>query len=206
MSMSRDTLEHLLRSDPRVWRGCGSEKQAWPVISTGFAELDAVLPGGGWPMGALVEISVRCLGLGEMRLLLPAMASLSQAGRCIAWVAPPHQAYAPALLQAGIELRQVWVVEAHQADDIPWSLEKLLRSGCCGMALAWPRRLADHQTCRLQLAAEEGSALAVLFPRQTGGASYAAIRIEARPVAEGLALDIVKARGRLRRTSLIVPG
>lgn len=202
--MNRNALDNLLGSEPGIWRGFRSEGKAWPVIATGFPELDAVLPGSGWPLGALLEVGTRCLGLGELRLLLPAMASLSQGGRWIVWVAPPHQVYAPALLQAGIELRRVLVVEPQLAGDIPWSLEKLLRSRCCGMALAWVQRLADHQTRRLQLAAEESGALAVLFPRQTGGASHAALRIEVKPAEAGLALDILKARGSLRRESVIV--
>lgn len=202
--MNRNALENLLLSEPGIWRGFRSESKAWPVIATGFPELDAVLPGGGWPLGALLEVGARCLGLGELHLLLPAMASLSQAGRWVVWVAPPHQVYAPALLQAGIELHRVLVVEPQLAGDIPWSLEKLLRSGYCGMALAWVRRLADHQTRRLQLAAEESGALAVLFPQKASGASHAALRIEVKPAEEGLALDILKARGSLRRESVIV--
>jgi cell division inhibitor SulA/protein ImuA len=103
-----------------------------------------------------------------------------------------------------VELGQVWVVEPRQAGDIPWSLEKLLRSGCCGMALAWPRRLADHQVRRLQLAAEAGGGLGVLIGQSAAGAGYAALRIEANPAPQGLAVDILKARGSLRRASVIV--
>ncbi len=198
-------LQKLLSEDPGIWRGLRSESFAWPVVATGFPELDTLLPGGGWPLGALLEILTPCLGVGELRLLLPAMAALSKAGRWIAWVAPPHQPYAPALVQAGICLSQMLIVGSGEAGDIPWSLEKLLRSGSCGMALAWPRRLNAHQTRRLQLAAEQGNALGVLFPGQTGCNGHAALRIEARPTQEGLALNIVKARGSLRRESLILP-
>jgi len=198
-------LQQLLSEEPGIWRGLRSENSAWPVIASGFPELDALLPGGGWPLGALMEILTPCLGVGELRLLLPAMAALSHAGRWIAWVAPPHQAYAPALVQAGIRLSQVLIVESRETSDIPWSLEKLLRSGRCGMALAWPCRLSAHQTRRLQLAAEQGGALAALFPGQTGNNSHAALRIEVSPLPEGLALNIVKARGSLRHESLILP-
>jgi hypothetical protein len=197
-------LQQLLSEEPGIWRGLRSESSVWPVIASGFPELDALLPGGGWPLGALLEIMTPCLGVGELRLLLPAMAGLSLSGRWIAWIAPPHQPYAPALVQAGIRLSQVLIVESRETSDIPWSLEKLLRSERCGMALAWPGRLNAHQTRRLQLAAEQGNALAVLFPGQTGSSSHAALRIEIRPTLEGLALNIVKARGSLRRESLIL--
>lgn len=204
--MSTSALEHILRSQAGVWRGLHADNQSWPVIATGFPALDALLPGGGWPLGGVLEILSLCLGVGELNLLLPAMVYLTQAKHWIAWVAPPQQVYAPALAQTGIDLAYVLIVDCQQEADIPWSLEKLLRSGRCGMALAWPRRLSDHQIRRLQLAAEAGSALAVLFPKQRNiGSGYTALRMEVRPTKTGLALHILKARGSLQRTSLILP-
>jgi hypothetical protein len=204
--MSGETLEQLLRGRHAIWRGCRAQDKAWPVIATGFAELDAALPGGGWPLGALLEIATTHLGIGELRLLLPAMAEISRSGRWIAWVTPPYQPYAPALSQAGVDLAYLLIVDAREAADIPWSLEKLLRSGHCGMTLAWPKRLSAHQARRLQLAAEEGSALAVLFPRETGESGYAAVRLVVRAGPEGLEVNIVKARGSLGRDSVVLTG
>ncbi|AMK78311.1 MULTISPECIES: translesion DNA synthesis-associated protein ImuA [Methylomonas] len=203
--MNRSALDQLLRSQAGIWRGLRSENQVWQVIPSGFAELDALLPCGGWPLGGVLEILSPCLGIGELSLLLPAMADLTQAKRWIAWIAPPQQVYTPALLQAGIDLNYVLVVDCRQAADIPWSLEKLLRNGRCGMTLAWPRRLSDHQIRRLQLAAEAGSALAVLFPKQLNGSGYTALRLEVRPAETGLDLHILKARGSLQRASLTLP-
>ncbi|WP_446811809.1 translesion DNA synthesis-associated protein ImuA [Methylomonas sp. 2BW1-5-20] len=199
------SLNQLLRSQTGIWRGLHSEQQNWRTIASGFTELDALLPGGGWPLGGVLEVLSPCLGIGELSLLLPAMAGMTQAKRWIAWIAPPQQVYAPALAQAGIDLAYVLVVDCRQAEDIPWSLEKLLRSGRCGMTLAWPRRLSDHQIRRLQLAAEAGSALTVLFPKQRSGSGYTALRLEVRPAETGLALHILKARGSLQRASLTLP-
>jgi cell division inhibitor SulA/protein ImuA len=131
------------------------------------------------------------------------MAAISKF-RWVAFITPPHQPYPPGLQQAGIELRHLLVVCAQAAADVSWSLEKLLRSGHCGMALAWPQRLSDHQTRRLQLATETGNALTVLFPRQASQTSHAAVRLSANPVADGLVLNILKARGRLSRESVVV--
>ncbi|OQW78636.1 MAG: hypothetical protein BVN35_02965 [Proteobacteria bacterium ST_bin11] len=201
--MSISELDQLLGSQTGIWRGLRSENQAWPVIASGFAELDALLPGGGWPLGGVLEILSPCLGIGELSLLLPAISYLTQTQRWIAWIAPPHPPYAPALLQAGIDLNYVLVVDCRQANDIPWCLEKLLRSGRCGMTLAWPNRLGDHQIRRLQLAAETGSALAVLFPKQRNlGTGYTALRLSIKPTATGLVVQILKARGSLQRASI----
>lgn len=200
--MNAIALDQLLRSQTGIWRGLHSENQNWRTIATGFAELDALLPGGGWPLGGVLEILSPCLGSGELSLLLPAMSHITQNKRWIAWIAPPQQVYAPALTQAGIDLAYVLVVDCRQAADIPWSLEKLLRGGRCGMTLAWPNRLNDHQVRRLQLAAEADSALAVLFPKHPSGNGYTALRLEVKPCTTGLALHIMKARGSLQRASL----
>ena len=203
--MNTNALNELLRSQTGVWRGLRSEHQAWPTVATGFAALDALLPGGGWPLGGVLEIGLPRLGIGELSLLLPAMSRITQAKRWIAWVAPPQQVYAPALLQTGVDLSHCLIIDCNQEADIPWSLEKLLRSRRCGMALAWPQRLSDHQIRRLQLAAEAGSALAVLFPKQASGSGYTALRLELDTTTAGLALHILKARGSLQRTRLTLP-
>jgi len=205
MNSPAESLEQLLRKQAGIWRGLHSKSPDWAILQTGFAELDASLPGGGWPLAALLEILTPCLGIGEIRLLLPAMAKLSQAGRHIIWVSPPYQPYAQALVQAGITLSQILVVECQQDNDIPWTLEKLLRNPRCGMALAWPKQLSDHQSRRLQLATEQGHSLAVLFPQQRGPNNHAALRIELRPTNDGLLLTILKARGSLRRESVFLP-
>jgi hypothetical protein len=97
------------------------------TLTSGFAALDAELPGGGWPLGALCELLPRHVGIGELRLLGPALASLSAAGRSLAWIAPPHRPYAPALAAAGIDLARVLVVNRHwlRAVAVPY---------CCGPA------------------------------------------------------------------------
>ena len=39
-----------------VWRADALDAGAAPAFTTGHAALDAALPGGGWPLGALVEL------------------------------------------------------------------------------------------------------------------------------------------------------
>ncbi len=197
-------LADLLASRAGIWRGLHSEHAAWPVVDSGCPELDAVLPGGGWPLGTLAEVTIPALGCGELRLLSPAMASLSQTGRHIIWIAPPYQPYAPGLLQTGCALAQLLSVNVDGDNEIAWCAEKLLRSGRCGMVLLWPRRLDNRQIRRLQLAAETGSALAILFVLP--GQSYpgAALRIAVNPTATGLTVNILKARGSLRRSVLTI--
>ena len=87
-------LDLVLRN-PAIWRGDQYAKVAIESIPTGFAELDAQLPGGGWPRAALTELLANQCGIGELRLLLPALARLSQDDKWLVLVAPPHRPFAP---------------------------------------------------------------------------------------------------------------
>jgi hypothetical protein len=91
-----------LLSHPAIWRGedCAREPASVP---SGFRQLDAALPGGGWPRGALTELLLEREGIGELRLTLPALARLQAEGRSIVWVVPPYRPHAPALTAAGLD-------------------------------------------------------------------------------------------------------
>lgn len=190
------TLETLLqRSD--VWRG-GRLTAAVKAVPSGFSDLDELLPGGGWPQGALTEIIMSRQGIGALRLLIPALARLSQGERWICWVAPPYIPYAPALLNAGIDLSRILLVHPRAQQDGLWAVEQSLRSGNCAAVLAWPTLDDKAISRRLQLAAEAGDALGVLFrPRHfLQRPSAAALRIQLTPdVDGGLSVSILKRRG-----------
>jgi hypothetical protein len=65
-----------------VWRADELARQAGATRPTGHAVLDAVLPGGGWPVGALVEVLQPQAGQGEWRLLLPALGASPRVRWC----------------------------------------------------------------------------------------------------------------------------
>ena len=191
--MNLDTL--LQRPD--VWRG-GQVSAAVKAVPSGFAELDAQLPGGGWPQGALTELIMPRQGIGALRLLMPALAQLSQDDRWICWVAPPHIPYAPALVSAGIDLSRVLLVHPKARQDGLWALEQSLRSGNCSAVLAWPTLEDNVILRRLQLAAEAGDALGFLFRSQhyVQRPSPAALRLQLEPEIGGsLSVSILKRRG-----------
>lgn len=193
MNTALDSLLH----HPGIWRGDQRAQAATDVVPTGFAELDELLPGGGWPRGALTEILVEREGIGELRLLLPALARLSQGSGWLAWVAPPHVPYAPALAATGLGLKRLLVAQAQSAGDAWWAAEQALRSGACDAVLAWLRTPDERRMRRLQLAAETGRAWGVLFrpARAAQDRSPAALRLRLEPVANGLAVHILKRRG-----------
>lgn len=179
----------------RVWKGRPVAPQA-SVHPTGLAALDAVLPSGGWPEAALSEILMAKEGVGELQLVLPTLARLSTAGERIVLVAPPYTPYPHAWQNAGVDLRQLSVIQAEERDTL-WAVEQCLRSGSCGAVLCWPRKADDRALRRLQVAAETGQTLAFAWRslHEAINASPAALRlaIEAKPAQ----VRVLKCRGGL---------
>ena len=191
MSTSLATLlEH-----PALWRGeeCARLAAAEP---SGFAALDRCLPGGGWPQGALTELITPIAGIGELTLLMPVCARLTQAGRSLIFVAPPYIPYAPALAAAGLDLTRLLLVKAQSRKDRLWALEQALDSPSCGAALAWIEHFDDRSLRRLQLACERSGACGFLFMQQDKMSSTAALRLALSATEDGcLAVRILKRRG-----------
>lgn len=136
-----DALDKLLEN-PRLWRG-SSRGDGYRGLASGYPRLDRHLPGGGWPPHALTEILLEHYGTGELKLLMPALARLSQAENdateagWITWVAPPFEPYPPALLQWGINLSRVLIVRPKEAAEALWAAEQALSSGNCAAVLLW---------------------------------------------------------------------
>jgi hypothetical protein len=189
-------LESVLQH-PGIWRGNQRAQTAEDALPTGFAALDALLPGGGWPRGALTELLLARQGIGELRLLMPTLARLAEADGWLAWVAPPYVPYAAALAAAGIDLKRLVVAKPPSEADAWWTAEQALRSGACGALLAWLRAADERRMRRLQLAAETGHSWGVLFrhARVAQERSPAALRLLLEPVTDGLAVTILKRRG-----------
>ncbi|MEJ5212054.1 MAG: translesion DNA synthesis-associated protein ImuA [Burkholderiales bacterium] len=198
--MAASSLDTLLQH-PALWRGDQLAQVAQPSLASGFEALDRELPGGGWPVGALTELLHEREGIGELRLLLPALARLTGAGRWVAWVAPPHLPYAPALAAAGIDLARLLVIGAVSPRDDLWAAEQALRAGSMGAVLFWPGELDARAARRLQLAAEAGGAAGFLYRPLAAATepSPAALRIALEPPS---ALRILKRRGRAASASI----
>ena len=197
------SLDKLL-ANPRVWRG-RDQAGCRAGLASGYPELDRHLPGGGWPPDALTEILTGHYGIGELRLLMPALARLSSTAPeqdfaepgWIAWIAPPFQPYPPALRQYGLDLSRMLIVRPKDAGEVLWSAEQALSSGTCAAVLLWPETLDDQSGRRLQLAAEKGRSWAIAFrpPSARRQPSAAALRLELQTNAEGTRVHILKSRG-----------
>ena len=160
--------EVLARGD--IWRGDALATLPADAIPSGYPELDAELPGGGWPRGSLTEFLADQSGFGELNLLLPALASLSREGGWLALVAPPYLPYAPAWSAAGVALERLVVIQPGKMID--WSLEQLLASSGFAGIIAWPGAINERSLRRLQVAAEGRPVFAGLW-RSTAHAAAA---------------------------------
>jgi cell division inhibitor SulA/protein ImuA len=190
-----------ITADARVWKlKDASAAPPRPVWSTGISSLDARLPGGGWPTASLVEVLQDDTGLGEVQLFLPALVECQRTAGAppwLVWIAPPHEPYAPALAQQGIELGRLLVVRPATAMEALWAAEQALSSGVCAAVLLWLKGTDNRWLRRLKLAAEKGGALGVLFrpERHRFESSPASLRLLVTQGEHRIHLELLKVQG-----------
>ncbi|PZQ27762.1 MAG: translesion DNA synthesis-associated protein ImuA [Stenotrophomonas acidaminiphila] len=169
-----------------LWHAGRSAAIAADGEPTGHDALDALLPQGGWPRRSLTELLLPADGVGELALLLPTLARMTQAGSTVAVIAPPYVPYAPAWQAAGVDLSLLEIVDAAPRDAL-WAFEQCLRSGACAAVLGWPVQADGPALRRLQVAADSGECLgfALRDRRHAANPSAAALRLEAVSDAQG---------------------
>ena len=183
---------------PDVWRANGLANATLPALASGFAALDAELPGGGWPRGALAEMLSDHVGVGECSLMMPALKRLADDEKWSLLVAPPQALHAPAWASAGIDLARLIVVSPSRASDALWAAEQALASGTLGSVLCWTTHIDARQVRRLEVAAAGSETVAFLFrpARARTESSPCALRLLLSAGARGtLAVELLKRRG-----------
>ena len=184
-----------------VWHAHALADLQGEVVATGDAGLDAQLPGGGWPVGALTEIlqphAVHC----EWRLLLGALVHCGQGP--VVLVGAPYAPFVRSLQSQGlVSQRLLWVSVQESAARL-WAAEQALRCAQVDAVLAWLPQARSAQLRRLHIAAaEHHKLLFVMRPEQARTeASPAALRLHVAPVGvqvmdgNGLQVEIFKRKG-----------
>ena len=162
-------------------------------LSSGWPEVDALLPGGGFPRGALAHL-VGGPASGKTRLALCTLREAQAGGGLVAFVDGSGELYPPAAVVLGVDPVRLLIVrpgagrgaEAERREALPglWAAEALLAS-CAFAAVAIdvplrgvPAARAEAMLRRLRSAAEKGGA-AALWISPPGGASLpAGLRLE----------------------------
>ena len=190
------SLEQLLAGRADLWRGRAAPTATPAGVPTGYPALDLALPWHGWPPASLSEV-LDPRPEGALGLVLPALVRLSRGPRWLLLVDPPLPPFAPALAASGLDLTRLVVVTT--GGETAWAAEQGLHSGACSAVLIWggdsPWRGVALR--RLQLAAQTGGALALLFRGEAAARdpSPAALRLQVRPTPAGLAVSVLKQRG-----------
>ncbi len=172
-------LRALAKTMPGAWDFPDAARR----VPTGFAELDDAL-GGGLGRGALNEIHVAGAGSGALEALLPCLERAGSGRRLLAWIHPTRAPYPPALVQTGGDLRRWLIVRPPSEDEHQWAIDQALRAGACDAVVAFVGDLDDRRLRRLQLAAETGDTLAILFRPGALATrpSPAPVRLSAEPI------------------------
>lgn len=204
---------------PALWRGHQLGSSRAGTVATGQPALDAQLPGGGWPKQALTELLAPHIGIGEWRLVAPALMAAQRSQGLVMVFDPPAEPMAAALLRFGLALDRLVIVRSDPAPSPSsssssssrrplaggagaaacWALEQALKSGHLGAVLAWlPPRLSPEAMRRLQAAAGRHDGVAFVL-REAEAAlrpSPAPLRLQLQPAGpDRLRVEVLKRRG-----------
>ncbi len=209
------SLESLLNHG-QLWHGKGLHTKGFH--STGFSELDGVLPHGGWPQDAIIELISPAPGLGDMALVLPELARLSQQEGIVACITPPWLLHGPMLEESGVCLERLLCVPS--AADEPqeskrrslqkakkstlnslksqqWAAEQIIKSGGCNGLLYWQAKpLPFIHYRRLQMLCGQFHCPVFMFHQSAPINSPSSVRLKIVARAEKhVQVQVLKVRG-----------
>jgi len=205
--MPRTTLlRHPEHIHPALWKASQLAQSQRPTLSTGFRQLDAQLPGQGWPIGALIEISLNQPGIGEIALLSPALAQL-ESNRCVMLVHPPYPPYFHCWNNWGLGRQRLFWVQTGNTPDSLWACEQALRHNACAALLCWAPGAHPSALRRLHLAARQSDTLFVMLrsPAESRQPCAAPLRLAIQPAPQGLVVSILKRSGPACLHSVSIP-
>ena len=191
-----------------VWRASELGTAPAPVRSSGWPELDAQLPGGGWPCQALTEILLPRTGSCEWRLTGHALGSLATQEKAIVLIGPPASPHVPGLMHAGLDARHLVWIQAESMAERLWAAEQLIRANAAAAVLAWLPQARPEHIRRLQISALRCEGLVFLFRPEAAcqQASAAPLRLRVQPGPDwSLQTHILKRRGALHEEAIFLP-
>lgn len=177
---------------------------------SGHDELDQLLYGG-WPEAGLVELNYSHQGIGELRLLWPLLKQKTKKhtiqSNLQVWVNPPAGVHSQALVQAGINLQQLVIVQCANPKEALWAAEQSLQSGCCEYVVLWQQHMRTSEAKRLQWAAKDNGALLFWLRESSTDRSGLPIsaRLELSPCPQGIHVEVTKLQGQWPPAGRTIP-
>ncbi|QNP48883.1 translesion DNA synthesis-associated protein ImuA [Diaphorobacter aerolatus] len=193
------------------------------TLASGYAALDAQLPGGGWPLGGMSEMLLPAALHPEWSLVAKALAQVlsQQPQQHAVLVAPPFQMFAPFAEISGVAARQLCCVHSGHTEQehgarkrgqmgdarSVWVSEQALRCGDVCAVLAWLPHAQSQALRRLQLlAAQQRQLLWVFRPEQARAqSSPAPLRLWLRVLDRSVQVHVIKRRGPSLTTPVELP-
>lgn len=199
--MMSDLID-LLAKRQLVWRGreragsADAAEQHKAYVASGYEGFDQALQG--LPRTGVVAINTSP-GVGELRLLLPALQTLQDESeqRLCVFINPPGQICAEFFYHQGFELKNIIVVKTRDKTEALWAAESCAKSGACTAVLLWHNFFEAHQIKRLQLASEAGDCMQVLLrsPQHSRLSLPVALSVQLTPISQGLNIHVMKRKG-----------
>ena len=179
------------------------------TVATGYPALSRVLPGSGWPCGAMTEVLQAQSGQHEWGLVVPALAALQAASPSglVVLVGAPYCPFGPALGTRHFNMHKLLCIKPTAKADNPallWATREALSCADVVAVLAWLPDARSAHLRRLQIAADTHNKLLFVFRPLSAqnDSSPAPLRLKLAGIgqaanvgAHNLQIDVFKRRG-----------
>ena len=192
-----------------VWRAGELGAACVQTIATGYDALSRVLPGGGWPCGAMTEVLQPQPGQHEWGLVAPAIGALQALApepkpegslhKWVVLVGAPHCPFGPALGARQLNMQRLLNIHIEKNDNpaMLWATREALQCADVTAVLAWLPDARSAHLRRLQIAAQMHNKLLFVFrPLQAQNeSSPAPLRLRLAGVGVGVGMGAPQALG-----------
>jgi len=197
--------KHIESIHAAAWRATPLARTYGKTVDTVYAAMSEQLPGQGWPVGTVVEFLLQQAGVGELRLLGPALVTVSHK-RSVALVEPQQIHNGLGYAHIGVDPTTLMWLKVSKSSDALWCAEQILKLSSCGAVMLWQQHILTESLPRLLVAAQTSQTLFfVMRPLACAqDPSPASLRLTVRPAADGIAIEVIKRKSRASAQSLNV--
>jgi len=116
--------------------------------------------------GTMTEIVVQDENFSNIPMLMPLLAQLSQDDRWFVWIAPPVLLPKNLLIEAGIDLNKVILLNPDNKHSTFELAKQALSTGTSHAVISWPGYLNDQEFNDLENAAKKGQSHGIIIRRR----------------------------------------